>query len=162
MSTGSNDIARHNLCSNGIYGCRHDEGHIPTRGSVLQYFAAHDGYVLSRDIHDHFGCCTRERTDALTSVLSNLQHVTGEITRLSASAWGLTGSEHPKAQKQQRFTFKEAPTGKVHFVEDTVMIHDRDGTLLFDYATTEAPDEITCGTCLQILRARRAKLEKSQ
>src|SRR3954471_20278136 len=102
-----------NLCSKGVYGCRHDEGHIPTRESILQYFTEHDGYVLSRDLHGHFGCCTRERTDTLSSVLSHMQYVTKEISHISASAWGLTGSEHPKAQKQQRFSFKEAPTGKV-------------------------------------------------
>lgn len=148
------------LCSRGIYGCKHDDGHIPTRESIQQYFYDHDGYVLSRALSDHFGCCTQERTDALTSVLSHMQHETKEIARISASAWGLAGYEHPKAQKQQRLMFKEAPTGKVHLVKDDVMIHDRDGGLLFDYATTEDPDEVTCGTCQQILRARQAKLEK--
>jgi hypothetical protein len=148
-----------NLCSRGVYGCRHDEDNIPTRESVLYYFAERDGYVLSRDLHDHFGCCTRERTDALSTVLSHMQYVTKEIAHISASAWGLTGIEHPKAQKQQQFQFKEVPTGKVHLVEDDVMIHDRDGALLFDYATTEAPDEVTCGLCRQILRARKAKLK---
>ena len=146
------------LCSRGIYGCRHDEGHIPTRKNVLQYFADHDGYVLSRDLHGYFGCCTRQHTDALSSVLSHMQYTTGEIAHISASAWGLVGSEHPKVQKQQQLHFKEAPTGKVHLVEDGVMIHDRDGALLFNYATTEDQDEVTCGLCLQILRARKAKL----
>jgi hypothetical protein len=148
------------LCSRGIYGCKHDEGHIPTQESVRQYFLDHDGYVLSRNLHSHFGCCIRERTDALSSVLSHLQYVTKEIRLISASAWGLVGSEHPKVQKQTQFQFKEAPTGKVHFVQANVMIHDRNGALTFDYATTEDPNEITCGTCLQILRARQAKLER--
>lgn len=89
-----------------------------------------------------------------------MQYVTEEIAHISASAWGLTGSEHPKAQKQQRLNFKEDPIGKVHLIQDDVMIHDKDGALLFDYATTEDPDEVTCGTCLQILRARKKKLER--
>lgn len=146
-----------NLCSRGIYGCKHDEGHFPTRENVLQYFTDHDGYVLARDLNSHFGCCTTERSDALTMVLSHLQHVTKEIARVSASAWGLVGSTHPKAQKQKQFQFKEAPTGKVHMVEDGVMIHDRDGALLFDYATTEDPDEVTCGSCRNILRIRERR-----
>lgn len=142
----------HNLCSRGIYGCKHDEGYVPTNETVLQYFADHDGYVLSRALNDHFGCCTEERTDELTSVLSHLQHETKQIGRLSASAWGLVGCEHPKAHKQQRLMFKEASTGKVHLVQDGTMIHDRDGALLFDYATTEAVSEVTCGTCLRLIR----------
>lgn len=149
-----------NLCSRGIYGCRHDEGHIPSRESVLQYFADHDGYVLSRDLHSHFGCCNRERTDALSSVLSHLQYISKEIRHISASAWGLVGCEHPKAQKQTQLNFKEAPVGKVHLVQDEVMIHDRDGALLFDYATTEDVAEVTCGTCLRIVAIRKEKLER--
>lgn len=140
------------LCSRRIQGCKHDEGHIPTRESVLQYFAENDGYVLSRSLYGHFGCCTRERTDALIAVVSHLQYTTKEIAHISASAWGLVGSEHPKAQKQQQLIFKETTTGKIHLVEDGTMIHDRDGALLFEYATTEDPDEVTCGTCLRLLR----------
>lgn len=142
----------HNLCSRGIYGCKHDEGNIPTRESVQEYFYDHDGYVLSRSLNDHFGCCTEERTDALTMVLSHMQHETKEIARVSASAWALTGYEHPKAQKQQKLMFKETTTGKVHLVQDGTMIHDRDGALLFDYATTEEVEEVTCGTCLRLIR----------
>lgn len=145
------------LCSRRVYGCRHDEGHIPTTESVLQYFADHDGYVLARDLHGYFGCCIRERTEALTKVISHLQHTTKEIRLISASAWGLVGSDHPKVQKQQQMQFKEAPIGKVHLVQDNVMIHDRDGALPFDYATTENVDEITCGLCRNILRARSSK-----
>jgi hypothetical protein len=149
-----------NLCSRGVYGCRHDEGHIPTKERVLKYFADHDGYVVSRRMHDHFGCCTEERTQALTSVLSHLQHVTQEIKPISASAWGRVGSDHPKVQKQQQLISKELTTGKVHLVEDGVMIHDRDGALLFEYATTEDSDEVTCGLCKNILRSRKEKLER--
>lgn len=143
------------LCSRGIYGCKHDEGHVPTRDSVLTYFADHDGYVLSRDLHDHFGCCTQERTDTLSSVLTHLEYTTKEIARASASAWALTGLKHPKVQKQKQFQFKEAPTGKIHLIEEGVMIHDREGRLLFDYATTEDADEVTCGLCLNILKKRK-------
>jgi hypothetical protein len=148
------------LCSRGIYGCKHDEGHIPTRESVLHYFADHDGYVLSRRLNEHYGCCTEERSDALTSVLTSLEHETKEIAPLLGGAWGLIGSEHPKVQKQQQLIFKEHPPGKLHLVEDGVMIHDRDGALLFDYATTEDPGEVTCGLCLNILRVRKEKLER--
>lgn len=141
-----------NLCSRGVYGCRHDEGHIPTRDSVLQYFKDHDGYILSRYMHDHFGCCTEERSDKLSAVLSDLLSA-GEIKLVSSSAWGLVGSDHPKIQTQKQFQFKEDPTKKVHFItEGRVMIHDRDQKLLFDYVGTENPDEVTCGTCLRLLR----------
>jgi hypothetical protein len=146
-----------NLCSRGIYGCRHDEGHIPTNETVLQYFKDHDGYVLSRNLYDYFGCCTTEQTSELSVVLSYLQHATKDIQPVSASAWGLVGVEHPKIQKQQRLISKEMTTGKIHLVQDGVMIHDRDGALLFDYATTEDPDEVTCGLCLNILKVRNKK-----
>lgn len=142
------------LCSRGIYGCKHDEGHVPTRDNVLAYFADHDGYVVSRYLYDHFGCCTEERTDQLMSVMTQLRRVDKKIAPVSASAWGLVGVEHPKIQQQKEMLFKEAPKGKIHFVEDGVMIHDRDGELLFDYVTTEDRDEVTCGLCLNILKKR--------
>ena len=143
-----------NLCSRGIYGCRHDEGHIPTKDTVLKYFADRDGYVLSKDLNNYFGCCTRERTDALSSILTHMQYVSEEIKHLPGGAWGLVGSEHPKIQKQKQILFKEMPPGKIHLRQDGVMIHDRDGILPYDYVITEDVDEVTCGTCLQILRAR--------
>src|SRR5438477_11564219 len=99
----------HNLCSRGVYGCKHDEGRVSTAQIVLKYFKDHNGYVLSRDLNGYFGCCTKERTDALSTVLSHLQYSTNEIRHISASALGLVGSEHPKAQKQERLIFKEAP-----------------------------------------------------
>lgn len=145
-----------NLCSRGIYGCKHDEGHIPTKKSVLKYFEDNGGYVLSRDLYDHFGCCTRERTDEMIHVMIKLEQ-DNLVKHVSASAYGMVGSDHPKVQKQQMFTFKELPPGKIHFVEDGVMIHDREGRLLFDYATTTDESEITCGLCLNMLKARRKK-----
>jgi hypothetical protein len=123
----------------------------------LNYFKEHNGYVLSRDLNSYFGCCTTERTDALSTVLSHLQYETKEIRHVSASALGLVGSNHPKAQKQQRLIFKEMPPGKIHLIEDNVMIHDSGGRLLYEYATTEDPDEVTCGLCLNILKARDRK-----
>lgn len=149
-----------NLCSRGIYGCKHDEGHIPTKESVLKYFEDHDGYVLSKNIGGYFGCCTRERDDALYWVMDHLRRETKQIAPISAGTWGLVGVEHPKAQKQQALIFKEDPPGKIHLVQDGVMIHDRDGELLFDYATTEDESEVTCGGCLNILKARKRKLER--
>lgn len=143
-----------NLCSRGVYGCKHDEGHIATRENVLWYFADHDGYVLSRHLNEYFGCCERTRTDALTSVLSYLQHVTKEIVCVSASAWAVAGSTHPKVQTQKALLFSELPPGKVHLLERGVMIHDRNGALLYEYVSTENVSEVTCGLCLNILKAR--------
>ncbi|HXQ36965.1 MAG TPA: hypothetical protein VN843_23335 [Anaerolineales bacterium] len=145
------------LCSRGIYGCKHDENHIPTRETVLQYFADNDGYVLSRDLWSRFGYCTEERAKAFSEVISDLQYRTKEIAPVSPSAWGLVGHDNPKIHKQTSFIFQELPPGKTHFMQDGVMIHDRDGALLYEYVSTEDVNLVTCGVCLNILKARAKK-----
>lgn len=149
-----------NLCSRGIVGCKHDEDNEITAESVLYYFGENEGYVISRNMYSYFGCCTEERMDALITVLVHLRRVTKEIAPVSSSSWGLVGVDHPKIKKQKTLTFKEMPPGKVHLVENGVMIHDRDGELLYEYATTEDPEEVTCGQCKNILESRRTKALK--